>query len=393
MSTYSGPEIIDNGLVLAYDMLNTQKAWRGPPVTNYIPFPQASHNGSSFVNFGYNYANLGATYTYVTEVDNPVNATGVLEYFTGTTGYKYFSVDSTSLPTTGTYTFSYYARVITSGSASMRPIDGQLWRANGSDRSVTGDWNPTFTSEWRRYVTTGPAEAATILQYFPVHSGSIIGGYKIQYCGFQLELGSYATPFVVGARSNTQAIVDLTGNNSITTTSLTYASNGTFSFNGSSNYIDSGPVALTGTSTQSITWACWVRPAAGAGDIINMVSGGWNMCPMWASGQVFNAKVWSNPTLTSGATFTLDQYYYLVLVRNNDTNTNSFYINGQLVASNIGAYNSSGSANNHYFGRAGAQATNTFFNGLIPKAQIYTRALTAAEVQINFNAYRGRYGL
>jgi hypothetical protein len=117
------------------------------------------------------------------------------------------------------------------------------------------------------------------------------------------------------------------------------------------------------------------------------------MCPIWASGQVFYAKVWSNPNLTSGATFTLNRYYYLVLVRNNATNTNSFYIDGQLVASNIGAYSSSGFANNHYFGRAGSQATNTFFNGQIPTAQIYTRALSADEIFQNFTAFRARFGL
>ena len=143
MSAYSGPEILDNGLVTHIDDNNTTKSWRGAPTTNYIPFPEASYNGSSFVNFGYNYANLGATYTYGAGVSNPVNAPGVLQYFTGTTGYKYFSIDSTSLPATGTYTFSYYARITSAGNNNVG--NSHLWRANGSDRGVTGDCNPTFT--------------------------------------------------------------------------------------------------------------------------------------------------------------------------------------------------------------------------------------------------------
>ena len=156
MSAVTGPRTVTSGLLLDIDMSNTKKSWKGAPVTNYIPNPYASWNGSSFV-LGYNYANLGATYTYVTGVDNPVNAPGVLEYYTGTSGYKYFSIDSTSLPATGTYTFSYYARLKITGSSTNKPIDSQLWRANGTDRAVTGDWNPTFTSDWVRYSTTGPA--------------------------------------------------------------------------------------------------------------------------------------------------------------------------------------------------------------------------------------------
>jgi hypothetical protein len=33
------------------------------------------------------------------------------------------------------------------------------------------------------------------------------------------------------------------------------------------------------------------------------------------------------------------------------------------------------------------------FNGLLPTSRIYNRALSAAEVQQNFNALRGRYGI
>ena len=86
MSLYQSPKVTTDGLVFYYDMNNNAKSWKGKVTTNYIPNPNASWNGSAFV-LGYNYANLGATYTYRTDVPNPVNAPGVLEYFTGTTGY------------------------------------------------------------------------------------------------------------------------------------------------------------------------------------------------------------------------------------------------------------------------------------------------------------------
>ena len=388
------------------DMANTKKSWLGAPVTNYIASPYASYNGSAFVNFGYNYANLGATYTYVTGVDNPINSPGVLEYYTGTDGYKYFSIDSQTLPTTGTYTFSYYARLKVSGGASNKPIDNQLWRANGSDRSVTGDWNPTFTSNWVRYSTTGPAEASTILQYFPVHSGLIYGGYTIQYCGFQLELGSVATPFVVGTRSSTQSVADLTNNNSITATSLTYNSDGTFSFDGNSNYIQSNSSCGI---TSSVTLSAIIKPSysgqTGPHSTIICTDVDY---PYGA--KLMNYKNSARYGLWLGFSGT-DNYEAFVSADINDntikmltaswdrsTGIVNIYLNGVLQSSistaktiptvlNTGKitlgtdYNSIGSA-----------AKNKFL-GNIYYASIYDRALSAAEVAQNFNTLRGRYGI
>jgi len=41
----------------------------------------------------------------------------------------------------------------------------------------------------------------------------------------------------------------------------------------------------------------------------------------------------------------------------------------------------------------GASGNEGYFTGYIPNTQIYNRALSAAEVQQNFNALRGRYGI
>jgi hypothetical protein len=395
MSTYSGPEIVDNGLVIHIDATNTTKSWRGNPTTNYIPFPEASHNGSSFVNFGYNYANLGATYTYGVGVSNPVNASGVLQYFTGTTGYKYFSIDSTSLPATGTYTFSYYARITSAGNNNVG--NSQLWRANGSDRGVTGDWNPTFTSEWRRYSTTGPAEAGTILQYFPIHSGSITGGCTIEYCGFQLEAGSYATPFVIGARSNTQALVDLTSNNTITATSLTYASDNTFSFSGSGNYIDCGTGgSLTLGNNGPFTASAWIRITTlkNFSGIISKVQsdrGGVYsfMCTAHNNGTLafYNNAAWYYST---NAGITTNTWYNVVFSFNGSVM--SYYVNGNAAGTSSLTWPET-TAHKVFIGSWYSVNTLYDFNGIIANAQLYNRALSEAEVKINYNAYRGRYGL
>ena len=171
----------------------------------------------------------------------------------------------------------------------------------------------------------------------------------------------------------------------------TYA-NGIMSFDGVGDYIEVLAVPGTGNSTSSLTWECYVKPATTAGDIINMTRGGWNMCPIWSSSQTFKGRVWGTSAITSD-TFILGNYYHLVVVRDYATNTNSFYMNSELQGVSIGAYSASNGDNDHKIARQGNQATNTYFQGDIPIARVYNRALSAQEVAQNFEAMRGRYGI
>jgi hypothetical protein len=387
MALSHAPSIITNGLVYYHDMGNTKKSFFGQPTTNYIPYPYASYNAGAFV-LGYNYPNLGATYTYRPGVVNPVNAPGVMEYFTGTTGYKYFSVDSTTVPTTGTYNFSYYARIVAGPTGSSNIGLSQLWRANGVDQAVTGDWNPTFTTDWVRYSTQGPVTAGTILQYFLVHSGTITGGYTIQYCGFQLELASSASPFVAGTRSTTNNLIDLTNNNTLTASSLVYNANGTYSFNGSTNYIDCGNATALQQSA-AITMAAWVNPTSWAG-LGNIMAKNGNSGYRFRLDSTAGALWWyvSGNSIQGGAA-PLNTWSYCVVTGN--SSGLKAYINGVLVASNSTAFTpTTPSGGNMYIGSIGG---SEYFQGQIAITSMYNRALIQAEITQNFNALRGRFGL
>jgi hypothetical protein len=66
------------------------------------------------------------------------------------------------------------------------------------------------------------------------------------------------------------------------------------------------------------------------------------------------------------------------------------YLNGSLYASK----SSNTYTNQSNFGRYGLNLVNAVgFNGNIPLSKIYNRALTAQEIQQNFNALKGRFGL
>lgn len=400
MALAHSPSIVTDGLVLAYDMSNTGRSWKGAPTTNLVPYPYADWNGSSFA-LSYNYDATGThAYTYVTDVSNPVGSAGVMQYTTGTTGYKYWAIRS-NVVTTGTHTFSYYARIVNGPASTSNLNNSQLWRSNGVDQAVSGDWNPTYTTEWKRYSTTGPCTAGTTLDYFPIHSGSLTGGYTIQYCGFQLELGTYATPFVAGTRSTTQALLDLTGQNTITATSLTYASNNTFSFNGTSDYITT-PLSL-GSTDPLVSINMWIKRTAnfngagywglGGGSSGNGINGytsvenkiGWDL--------------WGLTTFHTGQDYPLNQWVNVCWVKTATTFTTStlkVYINGVDTPLTTTVRNNSSTVNlatGFNVGRLAASVSLYYAPGDVSVTNVYNRALSATEVVQNFNALRGRYGI
>lgn len=228
--------------------------------------------------------------------------------------------------------------------------------------------------------------------------GNIFQG-DIQVWKPQLEVQGFATPYVLGTRSSTQAIVDLTSNNTVTANSLTYASDNTFSFNGSSNLITFPENALMNTNTPTVE--VWIKT--------NSISqnGFW-----FEKGQVNTSYslfqegtniVWR--TVNSGSP-PYDSLYattasYLStsawahIVGTYTSGDKRIYINGVQVTSNAVtgtiATNANGCSVGVYGGFNGIRSY--YYNGSIGNVKIYNRALTATEVRQNFEAARGRYGI
>ena len=89
----------------------------------------------------------------------------------------------------------------------------------------------TLTNDWVRVKWQWTASATySFYQYF-WPAASTDAPYYIDICDLQVEVNTgtaNATPFVAGTRSNTQAVIDLTGLNTVTANSLTYSSDNTF---------------------------------------------------------------------------------------------------------------------------------------------------------------------
>ncbi|MEX0594961.1 MAG: LamG domain-containing protein, partial [Candidatus Paceibacterota bacterium] len=79
-----------------------------------------------------------------------------------------------------------------------------------------------------------------------------------------------------------------------------------------------------------------------------------------------------------------------------DGSFQKIYINGVLITQSPNTrtliYPTTGDRN-YQIGRWGFGGYERYFQGNIAQVSIYNRALTAQEIQQNFNATRGRFGL
>lgn len=406
MALTQSPSISTNGLVFYYDMSNTQKSWKGAPATNLIPYSQDNgSNGNFMANWTGNLFSNWINSVVITGYQAPDGS------YTANliTGYYSRWTASITAATSTTYTFSIWLK----NYGLTHPIDLHVaFGLNGGLVNYNNIASVPIASigNWTRFLVTVTSPSSGINQIqcgvdFGASKSASAGPYAVAVWGAQLETGSYATPYIpsLGAstsRSSTQAIVDLTGRNTITASSLTYSSDGTFSFNGSSNHIvvSNGMNALIGTS--SVTFSAWIyrtsAPAYWSGIIANKVNVSDGICLLVnPDSKIF----WQYDGGTSGvyaiyggATLAINTWYNIVGVYDNVGLKT--YLNGVLNDSASDAGKSISSAGNIDI-TIGAQDTGPGgpFPGKIAQCLVYNRALTATEIAQNFNAHKGRYGL
>ena len=168
-----------------------------------------------------------------------------------------------------------------------------------------------------------------------------------------------------------------------------------FTFNGSNQYgTGSGTNVLP---TTAYTKSAWFRINAYADN--NIVSSGSGGHFMFMAGAAYTKLYcghanWSSLGGTyldypSTATINLNTWYYAVLTFNT-TDGMVLYLNGtqdSTYTARKNAHAGNGSTNIATFGGG------NLLNGRIAQIHCYNRALTAAEVLQNYNAYKSRYGL
>lgn len=444
MSLLNSPKIITDGLVFAYDMNNGSKSWKGKPTINhaygqnarsdssYNPYvwttsgtwQQKHPNALRVYNFQGNeitgYVNSGVTdstntYHAIWTLDPILKKPVVtMRDFDGQWKAKSFGLTSGTTPNSmgvgygDLYTISWLQwtdNISKSVNAGLygQNTSGSNGFHDGLSQYANYDASHAFNTKpytWQRVWAT--FQVSTARNLGASWSCYMYGHYNtratVKIADVQIETG-YVSGFLengASSRSNTQALLDLTGNNTITANNLAYTSDGSFIFSGTnSSYVDSGQNI---PNVNSFSLECWVNPANSqvqySGIMGNHGSGGTTGVYCQQQSTSLNNYTWGYGNGTSwgtGCTFSLasNQWHHLVLTK--DSTYNKVYVNGSLtntVATNGAAVNG---GFNFCFGRD--YASSRYFNGKISSGKLYNRALSADEVKQNFNALRGRYGI
>ena len=184
--------------------------------------------------------------------------------------------------------------------------------------------------------------------------------------------------------SGTKATGNLT--NSPTYSSTSPAS---FTFNGSNTYVDCGnPTAFQLAS--AVTLEVWCNPTSSTG-LGNLIQKNNNTGYRF---RIDTGNLWvysaGNSVMSSGAPCANGVWSHCVATFGPSGLT--AYVNGNVVASNASAYAPSDVASLPVQIGCFSPGSETF-NGKISVAKIYNKVLSAVEVQQNFNALRGRFGI
>lgn len=397
--------LITSGLIFSYDQLNL-KSYVGPPLKNFLTgitqqgisdnpgagyrvfsgtedvfIPSVGHiTGCKFVDSYNDYSLSGnccpSFYTY----GNGITISNSTLY---TYGILYRSVNRYTHPN-----YMYHYEFNSSG--------GYLTEFGvhntGTETHLGNGWY------WSRAKFTSQTTAASIntglwmYQYSTWNRIYIAKAVLLQ--GDYTGLHPKYWPDNNTTRSTSQSLFDLIGNSSLTIQSLTYNSDGIFSFNGSSDYITSASTIFDKVNGQEITVSCWIKTET-------MTSKYRVFCTNRSSGGTYNWIFYQHATDGAigfhGSAQNKSSYIPTPNTWIHVTNTvatngvSTLYVNG------VATYTVTGYTYGSVAGTLGIGGypggTNEYYQGSISQVQIYDRALSATEVKQLFNASRGRYGL
>jgi hypothetical protein len=376
---YFSPKTSTDGLVFHYDTGNTVRSYLGEPTTNLVTNGNFSNGktGWSFTGTANSATSVG---TYQGKVALFANG---LRYYNETPGYFYQSISVTQ-GVTYTVSFKYY---LLSGTLIFDP-----------DGAYNGGGGLTSTGQWVTYSATFVASSTSLTLNFYGDSG-VYAYYYIT--DIQVEQKSHATPFVNGTRSVTQGLKDLAGRSTIDLSNVSFDSNAQMTFDGSDDHIlTSENIALNGSQTFEVITTISGGPQSPAGIIsnhdyantsnfgLNHISG--NRIGI-SIGYTDNSREYDSKYTTYTAT--VGTPFHLVMTFDQSSNTVKLYINGVLDSTFVLTKTVKFTSRPVVLGRWDYQYNYYYFNGKIPVAKAYNRALSAADVTQNFNAVRGRYGI
>lgn len=401
MSTNYNPSSVTTGLIMYLDASNP-KSYN--PAENLLTYSEDTSN--------YQYIeNASVTTNTITSPDNTVTADTVTSSVTGGSNtclvQKYLAVSAN----TQTYTFSVFLRAGTSptttinmqlaGGTYQQSVATITWSSNTITSSSGGtSYITSYGNGWYRVGITltnnGTNNAAYPRVYVKDQGTSNVSGQTVYVWGWQLETGGYMNTYTPVTTTSTitrsTTWTDLTGNGYNATLSNTYfvssESGGVFETQGvSGSYISQSTLNLSSTNYTVIT-ATRYAAASPRGRMLNGRSNNWLLGNWGGTTENYYAEGWVS-AVSAG---TADTTWRILAGTGHITgDAYSMYINGTNNISN--STGGSQGPNGFVVGIVGYDLATELSLGRCSFVMAYNRVLSATEINQNFNALRGRFGI
>lgn len=261
MSLGHGTKIVRDGLVFYYDMNNTKKSWKGKPLTNYYPDIFTSQSmrahtkhywtGKSWlVNDTYSDPGVpGPEGVFLGKVAK--HTSGALNSSWSGNSYGYMLRDI-SPQVSGDY-YSQSAYIYVSPDCNIDAVPSTIEGEAGGETSVLSgepsSYNMASKGTWQRTARRAQSDGNTrYIPLYPRKSGVTDGSFTgfFMWGGAQVEEGSNVSPLVPAdegqaTRSNTESLLDISGQNHTITVSANYTSDNRINFTAQAHTINVTP--------------------------------------------------------------------------------------------------------------------------------------------------------
>ena len=386
---YTGPHIVNDNLVFGYDTgygvadNNTvNRFYLGKPTTN--TWNKNTHS--------YTDGNITATRNATPPVPPPIQGFEVYKLVSNDGGLNQGIMGTSNIVNGvgGNYVHSVYC-YLESGTTVTVGQHWHPWSYGGSQTPPIGKWVRLFQT-----VTNAVS-----------NYGEIANAYRTNGVAYftapQYELGSVVSPHVDGTRSSTQSLIDLTKTTDIDVSNVSFDSTGQPTFDGTDDYISktrnqygisdlwSVELVFEPTDDSDTAWNGLFGGSLTQGGYWFFHSAG-NLAYYEGSSGAIGTKITYRDWNKSN-TFTQDNHHHLVITYTPSSTTagtfNLYYNGGEKTDSFSWTFGWNHSLDSRFIGSGdGRFGTND-----VRIYKEYSKALTAAEVKQNYNAYKNRFNI
>lgn len=429
MANFHSPNVTTNGLVLCLDAANKQSYNAEHNLMFYSGLQGAS---GATLPTGYTPAQyMASTIAPSNNTSITVDGVGYWQFdLVGTTpagNTNQLLIESTLMtgikPATSytiTYNYAFLSSANISGDGISRnyaDIGGitvyVFWYdTNNTLLSVSSQNNDSYSlSFWQRSSATGKSSYTAVAPanavkaklrftfYNPVAGGTAINWVGFRLGGIQVEERNASGTYV--ATTATQVLPttvwkDLSGNgrNGTLTNGPTYSSlnGGYFNFDGTNDFVQcTGSITVT-----AATFITWIRRNGSQffdGILFSRGTSitGMNFLSSNDFGYHWNGN--SNTYFWNSGLVVPDLTWCMIAISVTSTSATGYLCQSSGITSATNTVNHTSTILDDIKIARDEEVSSRHFNGAISSAMIYNRALSAAEIQQNFNALRGRFGL